>query len=443
MSATPVYPGLTRGEMFNKLMKRAKNITGYAQDGIAGSGTTTTIVDTVGLQRYTANNDSGVYQKTAYIFKGTNAGAYRFITTFTTATSTATVAPAFASAITSTSEYCIIDQNLVTVTMGDDALTAGQKMLTYHRPSRTGIFADVQPSREIQIGNALINPMFDQYTTTDVPDGWTTTSMTVVMETGMTYGGCRRSLKCLTDGATVANLTQIIPERGRWKGQTVSVYAWVYSRNANEMYLRVNQASTTNDSSLHGGTGWEKLTVSVPIVQSGGSGATLSSMSVAVRSTTAATVQYFAVQNVWFPMAPSDEHVYSIDADQNLIAISDLRVSGKLGDSGGNAGNFKDKIVDGAWEIVPETTRKIRLHIGSEYNECVLEYQGYKAHTELTAATTSFASLEEPILQMAHAILTVNAIGQSSGVDLEAVRMKLLKAYGHKLPTNARVGEWN
>ena len=436
--ATPVLTALTMGEVVAELIRRGGALFGYATEGIASSGTTT-LVDTTkgasGLGQFTTNNDPGVYQKMQYIFKGTHAGQVMFITAFTTATSTITIAT-ITGAIDTTDNYLIFSPNVFTIPQITRAVRAAFASLTYDKATSTGVMLNVAEGREIMLGNALLNPVFDLYTTANAPDSWTTTNMTATQETTITYGGARRSLKCITDGANVANLTQSLTEIGRYKGQSVSLWAWVYCTTANEMFLRFTDGVTTTNSSLHTGTGWEKLSISPTV------GANASAATVSVRSTTAASTITFYTQVVQFPKVPADEHVYALDADIGIIAINPtLRVSDQFSDVGGGVGNFKREITGDKWSIVMEATRKIRLDIDSSYNGCVLEYKGWKAHPELTAATTTFnATLGQvdALIMLAMEMLFVAVVGQPAAGDVATMRASLLKQFGTTIPASAK-----
>ena len=369
-----------------------------------GSTTTTgaanTLVDispTGGLQRYLTDNDARIYQKLLTIYKGTQAGDSVAVSAFTTATRAITPSPSFTGNIDTTTKYFIHERwsyNDFT-----EGIQAAHRLLNFNPALGLGIMKEVV-NREIMLGNALINPVFDLFTTANVPDAWTTTNLTVTQETTITYGGARRSLKCITDGANVANLTQSLGEAGRWKGQSYEAWAWVFCETASQMYLRVNDGSDNHDSSLHGGTGWEKLKVTVTV------DADVDAMTAAIRSTTAGSTITFYVQVVWVPRSPSDDHAYALDGDINLVVLGpNLRVSGQFSDTGGRAGDFADHIANDAWEIVYEGTRKLRLHIGSEWNGRILEYTGWKNHAELAAITTTWAGPINAIVEVAAALL--------------------------------------
>ena len=378
----------------------------HVGDCITNGNTTTTaaantLVDispTGGLQRYLADSDPRIYQKLLTIYKGTQAGDSVAVSAFTTATRAITPSPSFTGNIDTTTKYFIHErwtqQNYTT------AIQKAHRLLNFNPKLGLGIMKEVV-GREIMLGNALVNPVFDLFTTANVPDGWTTTNLTVTQETTVTYGGCRRSLKVVTDGANVANLTQSLSEVGRWKGKSYEAWAWVFCETASQMYLRVNDGSDNHDSSLHGGTGWEKLKVTVTV------DADVDAMTAAIRSTTAGSTITFYAQVVWIPKAPGDDHSYALDGDINLVVLNpNLRVSGGFSDTGSSAGTFEEYITSEGWEILYEATRKIRLlDIGSHWNGRVLEYTGWKNHAELSAITTTWAGPINALVEVAAAIL--------------------------------------
>lgn len=445
---TPVYTSLTAA---NLVLLLAERVGDAIAQGTASSGTTTTIVDTnalSGLNKFDATDDAELVGCSAYIWAGTNIGAQRRISALNITTITATVSVAYASAIDSTSKYVCIRRWDGAGYLA--ALYTAQRLLTFDPVTSRGIMKELV-NREIQLGNALINPMFDLYTTANAPDGWTTTNLTVTQETRVTYGGARRSLKVVTDGANVANLTQTLDEVGRYPS-SFEVTAWVWCETASELFIRVNDGVDNHDSSKHTGTGWEKLKVTVTPSAVAGSGT--DTFTVAIRSTTAASTITFYVQNVWFPIAPNSDHVYALDADVNLVVLRpQLRISGIFGTNGGAVGSFKTMVSPDAWEVVQEATRKIRLHISSAYNGCVVEYVGYKAHAALTAATTTWAGPIDAILDMAEAVLHKQKVGpmqtpspRTAGApeldgDIQAVRVRTLAKYGIRLPMGYRIVE--
>ena len=195
-------------------------------------------------------------------------------------------------------------------------------------------------------------------------------------------------------------MTQSLAEVGRYKGRTLSCYAWVYATVASEVFLRITDGGTALDSSLHGGAGWEKLLVNYPVTDD------ISELTASVRTTTTQAVT-FRVQVVWVPKSPSDDHIYDIDSDINFVVIDgDMRISaGGFSDSGGNAGDFDIALPPGAWNLVRGSTRSIRLSIDAGLNGRILEYTGYSNHAPLVAVGTVWGGEIEAIIPMAAAIL--------------------------------------
>ena len=294
-----------------------------------------------------------------------------------------------------------------------------------------------------------MNPTFDLYTTANAPDGWTEANSTLTMLTDVTYGGARRSLNVATDGSNVAYLNQQIGRQGRWKGTNFTAWAWVYTETANEVYLRVSDGTDNNDSATHSGNGWEKLEAQVSVEDS------VDSMRTSIRTTTASASVNFRVQAIYVPIEPNHDHVYALDSDINLIALDgNLRVSsGAFTDVGSSGVNDFDGIIPpSAWEVTHDSTRGIRLKIGSGWNGHVLEYTGYKTHTALTAVSTTWADSIDGLLEMAAAVLLRTGVppgghpGISTAVSptehdsLEDVRRSVLRQYGRKIP-NAKMVE--
>lgn len=448
--ATPVFTSLTRGEIFRLLAERVGDL--IANGTTSTTGVANTLVDAVagssGLIRFYTDNDPRIYRKQVTIAKGTRAGDSTGISAFTASSKTITPSPNFGGNLSTDSEYVIHDR--FTYRECTFAIQQAARMLAYDRTLGMGLLKE-EIGRQIMIGNAVVNGVLDLFTTTNVPDSWTTTNMTATSETTVTFGGCRRSLKLVTDGANVANLTQSLTEAGRWAGQTFEAWAWVFCETASQMYLRVSDGVANHDSSLHGGTGWEKLRVTVTV------DANTDAMTASIRSTTAASTITFYVQCVWVPLASSNDHAYALDADVNLVALSGtLRVSDVFPSSTGGssaAGNFMYHIQPSAWEIAYESTRKIRLHIGSEWNGRVLEYTGWKNHAELTAVTTTWAGPIDALLDVAAAILNASKVspaqvpsiervsGGTGNADVDGTRMRVLRRDGVRVGMGAKLVE--
>jgi len=367
--------------------------------------------------------------------------------TYNASTLTIVPAPAFSGSLATSSKYIIHDR----FTFNDylDALKRAQRMLTWDPSLKRGMMAETGSHREIMIGNALVNPTFDLYTTANAPDGWTEANSTLTMLTDVTYGGARRSLNVATDGSNVAYLNQQIGRQGRWKGTNFTAWAWVYTETANEVYLRVSDGTDNNDSATHSGNGWEKLEAQVSVEDS------VDSMRTSIRTTTASASVNFRVQAIYVPIEPNHDHVYALDSDINLIALDgNLRVSsGAFTDVGSSGVNDFDGIIPpSAWEVTHDSTRGIRLKIGSGWNGHVLEYTGYKTHTALTAVSTTWADSIDGLLEMAAAVLLRTGVppgghpGISTAVSptehdsLEDVRRSVLRQYGRKIP-NAKMVE--
>ena len=441
---TPAYTALTRGKILANIVRRGGVGMGYVTEGTNTAASASTPADATtgsgGFSRFNAANDPRIILKPMYIYDGTKAGEWCVLSAFTASTS-GTALPNFSGNLSTDSKYIIYGSSTTPFTppvlerMIQDAAAA----ISFDKESRRGIFIPNDVYREIQIGNALVNPLFDLYTTANVPDGWTNVgTMTLTSETNVTYGGCRRSLKCVCDGANVGRISQALPEIGRWANKSVTAWAWVYCTTANDIRLQILDAvsQTVTSSDYHGGTGWERLSVT-HTVASTTTTLTVRVGQAAVQGTT------FYVQNIYFPRSDPTDHSYAIDADLSLVALSpDLLISGQslLGSSVTGAGNFSEEY-KGKWEVVYETTRKIRLHMGSEYNGRVLEYKGWKVNSELTAVTSTWnaaqaTAVEEYVLML----VALQTIGQPL-IDLGDERMKIIRKYGTQLPAGARILE--
>ena len=451
MSPTPVYSSVTAGALIPLLADRVGD---NLAEGTASSGSTTTIVDTSadsGLIKFDTTDDPELVGANGIIVAGTGIGGQRRVSALNITTLTATVSVAYAATLDNTSQYVFTKRWDVTQYL--QALKQAQRQLTYEPSLHKGVMKETGPLRHIQLGNALLNALFDLFTTSNAPDSWTTTNMTATSETTVTYGGCRRSLKLITDGANVANLTQSLTMVGQYPA-SFEVYAWVWCETASELFIRVNDGVDNHDSTTkHDGKGWNKLRVTV--TPSAAAAAGTDAMTCAIRSTTAGSTITFYVQNIWFPRATQTDHRYALDADIGLVVLNpEITVLGKLTDSpSGNAGKPYKRIREQSWEIDRSTTRQIVLHIGSEYNGNVIELNGWQAHTAIASASTTWAGPIDAILDMAEVILhkqkvspqqqpSIRQAGSSeSAGDTETVRLRTIAKYGVPIPNNVKVVE--
>jgi hypothetical protein len=397
--STPTYTALTRSQLERGVVQRLGLFVpgggGHAL-ALADSGSTSTLVHD---ELVDAGNTRFIDQWLGF-FNGTGAGQYRRVSAFTAGSDRLTFTPT-GTAPDTTTEYGVISSEIGDPHQLQIWVRQAAQALNWNKRLNLGFMKESGPRREIMLGNALRNPVFDLYTTTNAPDNWADGNSTLAQETTITFGGARRSLKVVTNGSNVATVTQSLSEVGRYKGQTLACYAWVYvnSDDAGEVFLRVTDGGTPLSSSLHGGTGWEKLTVDYPVT------ADASELTVSIRSTTASTTMTFRIQVVFVPKVPSDDHTYPIDADQNFAFLDDrLRISEPFSDTGGSVGRFGHEVKSDAWEIVLESTRAMRINIGSSMNGRIVEYTGLVNHSALTAATTTWPANDIYILDVAEAI---------------------------------------
>ena len=442
--ATPVLTALTRGQIEAELIRRSGQLVGYVTEGTNSGTAANTLIDVLvgasGLAQF-ASADIGLVNKRVFIYQGTAAGDFAIISSFTAASGGGTIVPvpAFSAPLSSTSKYIIYSPTVFQPPTLTRAVLNAFAQLTFDKETMTGVMLNVAEGREIMIGNALLNPLGDLTTTANTPDSWTISNMAVTQRQDITYGGARNCIRVVTNGAVVADYKQSLTEIGRWKGQNVPIWAWVYCVTAGEVFLQCYDGVTTTTSALHGGTGWEYLLISPNI------GANASEITISLKTTTAASAITFHPQVVWFPKSPSDEHVYALDADIGLIALNPtLLISDRFGVNGGGVGNFKHRLDADDWDIVRESTRKIRLHTNHDYNGCVIEYSGWKAHTELTLVSTVFnATLGQvdALLELAMEMLFVGVVGQPAAGDVAGMRASLLKQFGTKIPMDAKIVE--
>jgi hypothetical protein len=427
--ASPPYTSQTVGGLFYLL-------TGMVNDriasGTASSGHTNLIDATAGsgLARFDSDTDARILDKLITIYAGTRAGETVRLNSYTASDFSAVPLPAFSGALGTDSKYVL--HFLWDFREYLEALRSAQRMLTWDRRLQMGILSDPEPYRHIMLGNALLNPTFDLYTTTNVPDSWADANSTLTQQTTITYGGARRSLKIVTDGSNIGTVTQSLSEVGRYKGQTIECWAWVYATVSSQVFLNITDGGTASKSTLHGGTGWEKLDVSYAVTDDA------SELTASVRTTTAGSAITFYIQAVYIPKMPANDHNYALDGDIGLVVLHPtMRISrnpfGDNGDSGVN--DFDIPVPADKWAVTHEATRGIRLNVAHHYDGHVLEFIGHAAHTELTAVATTWAGPIDAILEVAAAILMAGRISpQATTVSVANARLNALLAYGVHVP---------
>ena len=423
--ASPPYTSQTVGGLFYLLTGRVND---RIASGTASSGHTNLIDATAGsgLARFDSDTDTRILDKLITIYAGTRAGETVRLNSYTAADFSAVPLPAFSGALGTDSKYVI--HYLWDFREYLEALRSAQRMLTWDRRLQMGVLSDPEPYRHIMLGNALANPTFDLYTTTNVPDSWADANSTLTQQTTITYGGARRSLKVVTDGSNIGTVTQSLSAVGRYKGQTVECWAWVYATNASQVFLRITDGGTPASSALHGGTGWEKLEVIYAVTNDA------SELTASVRTTTAGVAYTFYIQAVYIPNRPVDDHNYALDGDIGLVAINgELKVSQRpFGDTGDTGANDFDRFISAdQWEVTHEATRGIRLNVKERLDGHVLEFIGYAAHAELTAVATTWTGPIDAILEVAEAILMAARISpQVTTVSVENARLNAILTYG-------------
>ena len=395
--STPTYTALARSQIERGVVQRLGLFVpgggGHAL-ALADSGTSSTLVHD---ELVDAANARFIDQWLGF-FSGTGAGQYRRISAFTAGSDQLTFTPTGTTPDTTTG-YGVISSEIGDPHQLEIWVRQAAQALNWNKRLELGFMKKSGPRREIMLGNALRNPVFDLYTTTNAPDNWADGNSTLTQQTTITFGGARRSLKVVTNGSNVATVTQSLLEAGRYIGQTLACYAWVYATTESEVFLRITDGGTALNSSLHGGTGWEKLEVNYPVTDD------ISELTASVRTTTGGSTLTFYIQVVFVPKVPSNDHTYPIDADQNFAFLDDrLRISEPFSDTGGSVGRFGSEVLSDGWEIVLEATRAIRINMGSALNGRIVEYTGLVNHAALTAATTTWPANDIYIMDVAEAI---------------------------------------
>lgn len=442
---TPVYTSLSVGDLMSLLAAKVGDRIAQGTNKVAGANLQDNTAPS-GLAPFDTDNDALITDKWLTIYKGTRAGDSVRADSYTNSTFTITPLPAFGANLGTDSEYIIHERFSFRDYL--QALQRAQRELNFDPVLGLGLMKE-QVARHIVVGNALNNPTFDLYTTADAPDGWTTdANSTGTMQTTGTYAGARRCYQIVTGASQTGSVSQSLVEIGRYRGQSISVWAYVFATVASRVRLRVTDGVTTTNSSYHGGTGWERLEVNGFSV-----GANLTELTASIQVDTGASITV-RMQVVWVPEEPPDYGRFQIVAAQNMVALDGyLTVLGNFNDAGGDVSRIHGWIGPDEWDVSYEATRRIRIFQPARWNEHVLEYRGWANHAALTAIGTSWAGPIEAILDVAAAILHEGKVspqsqpsaataGAPSGlVSVSAARKAALQHWGVRLGRRHKVVE--
>ena len=411
----PLYAAVTGGQLIRDLARMLGDIV---WDATAGSATGTTIVASNTLAIGATN--SLVIGAWIYTTGGTGANQERAIgansisagdVTFTLSTN----GPSWTTTPDSTTTF------IITRIRPTHLLRALQEAQRYQTQRLLSLLPVT--GREIVIGSILPNN-FDLFTTANVPDGLTLGTGTFTNEATVTAGG-RRGLRLVTDGTNAGSVRFAAPRWGKWRGQTARLRVLLRASIASRVTIEINDGTgTATTDTAETNNRWEYLTAERAINEA----ATQVRFSVEVSSGAAVTVD----MSYWYGEDPAAaSHEYPIDVDRNLVGISDLWVGGLIGDATSQESyNFNQAFLPpeayDIFEDVDNTPRLLRLRIGSEWNQRVLEYKGWQRQAELTGPTITWNGTPELILARAkYYMLRETASGEDDFARLREFRREL------------------
>lgn len=455
--ATPVNTALQRGELERALVRRLGLMVPGTQ-GTADSGTTSTLVDATLVDA----GDARIKDQWLGFFKGTGAGQYRRNSAFTAGSDQITFTPV-GTAPDTTTEYGVIDNRI-----GDPLdlarwIQEAHQRLTIDKKLRMGICKETGPVDEIVIGNALNNGAMFRFTAgaSAAPDGWTLagTGAAVARESTITAVGLY-SAKLTSDGTNAAYLYQQVTPLSRWRGRTIRAYGLVLGDVANRATIRIGQgvagSLTTIGSAVTAATAnvWKWADISNAF-NAAVSSADPTSLTLQFGISAGSAVNAYC--GFGFIEDPEPRNEFDLDADENVTAIRPiLKASELISESTSGAMAFREEndILSRDWHVTFGSTRRIvvpSLHRRFS-GPRILRYEGWKAHSALSAATTTWPSNDVYLLDVAEAIARKNLGGEflDRGSrdpimrgDVDEVIEKVLPRSGISIDRNAKIVEPN
>lgn len=300
----------------NLLIGLSEFIGDYHASSTTGAGSTTTLVDT-GLRTIYPGDDTirGFYLRITETGH-TAIFEVRRITSYSAATGTCTVAPAFSATTGSAKAYELHRYNPTKkFTALDEARLAAYPELcevvfdettTGDGFSRSFAIPTVMRDgplfvMEEQPASAEPNWNLDGDTLGDDTTKWTASSATLSTVTRDESDPLipkydDSAVKIVVAASTAATVTQAVSSMNSVAaaepaGRTVSAARWVYCRLASKMRLQLIDDTTTTSGSYHQGRGWELLTVSKDVI---GSNATTFSLRLDIASTASPLTAYIS-----------------------------------------------------------------------------------------------------------------------------------------------------
>ena len=416
---------------------------GEGGHGTASSGSSTTIVDTnalSGLARYDATDDPDIVGHMAYIWEGINVGAQRRVSALNITTLTATLAVAYASAITSASKYVIVQR--WSGEQYEEGLRGSARDLTWEPTLGRGIMKEVV-GEEVVIGNAFLNGSTHLFSNTFDADGFSfggNDSRT--QETTLAFDGATAQKIVTTGGDGSGYMRQSLSGVGRFAGKSRILYARVRTDTAAKVTLELTDGVTTKSVAVTANNKWEWLQTPALTVDAAAT-SLRGSVEIAAQAGTVTTyVSFFYMDDVG-----EFGNEASLDADRSLLVVDGtLKVSEVPSANNAASRAWPITVYSENWEVTEHATRRMRLNIGQSLQMRVVRYTGWKAHTLLSTASIAYAGPTDAILELAQTILENQksspqqqpsirvAASPVGGDSVSAKRREVLMKYGTRLP---------
>jgi hypothetical protein len=149
-----------------------------------------------------------------------------------------------------------------------DLLFTEQNRRRYTIPSTINTVYGVKLLNEVStdideniLDDEALNPDFEEWTSTS-PDHWTASNITTTYNTDDDFvWDDDYSCECLCAASSTCTLTNTITNYSYYSGMSMSFSIMAYCMTGSRLRASIYDGTTTTYSSYHGGSGWEKLTV--------------------------------------------------------------------------------------------------------------------------------------------------------------------------------------
>ena len=397
--------------------------------GTASGGSASTLVDTTvgvsGLSRYTSNTDEDIISANVIILAGPGAGDNVLAATYDGGTKTITPLPDFSASITSSSEYLLTRRFHL-----QDYLEALRNAARDLRSMKPNPHVKEAVDRSIITGSPFQNGTFYLWSggAAVVPDGWTLsgTNAAVAQESNAKYGGLF-SAKVTSNTTNDANLRQSVAA-GIFKGMSIAPKVFVLADKASRASLTVAMideggADIATAQAVAGDVNWNALEPTALTV--GDDAATIELRLDISADAGGAVVAYWAMARQI--LTPQFAQEYAIPTGPTYYAFEpELTLNKVIGNTdGAELDTFDSVIPSGQWDILKESTRKLRLPATTPTDR-ILTIRGWAYHADLASVATIWTGESETLVALAAARL--NGLGAKTEDDRRIARDELTDA---------------